>query len=159
MSIPNLECKLPYNKNNLSYIDVNNRINVTGKNLNKVPKELYENDKSIFDKIQFFYKTIKELEGSNIDGLIDHINLLKNEVLDIKNNDNNLEKMKYNFLKKNDCSINVKDLFPCDKLLPCDIYAYFDNTHIHYYNNYINKEYTCDDCKDHIDCDDNILNN
>ena len=149
--IPDLNCKLPYEKDNLYYLDVDNKFNISGKNLNIIPKQLLENDKYILEKLNFFYKTIDELEGDNLNGLIDHINMLKSRVLEIKKEDNNLENLKFNFLKRNDCNLSVKELFPCSDIQNIDIYAYFNNTHLQYTENFGNAKPIC---KDNIDCND-----
>jgi hypothetical protein len=150
--IPDLSCKLPYNRDNLDYIDIDNRLNISGKHLNKVPKELIENDRYILDKLNFYYKTIDELEGDNINGLIDHINIFQIYLDSIKDNDEKLAQEKLNFLKINDCNLDIQDLFPCKEMLPCDIYAYFDNTHINYSEEFENSEYTCKTCNEINDC-------
>jgi hypothetical protein len=150
--IPDLNCKLPYEKDNLYYLDINNKFNISGKNLNKIPKQLLENDKYILDKLIFFYETIDELEGDNLNGLIDHINQLKTKIIEIKKADEELEKSKFNFLKENDCKISIEDIFPCKELEEIDIYAYFENTHLQYYDGYINKKPRCED---YISCEDN----
>lgn len=145
-----MDCNLPYKK--LDFVDVNNRININGKTLNKIPKELYQNDKYILDKLNFYYNSLDKLDGENTNGLIDHIKKLETQILKIKENDNILAKSKFEFLQINDCLINVKDLFPCKKLLPCDIYGYFENTHLEYTEQYINTRNTCENCKDIDDC-------
>lgn len=151
--IPNLNCSLKYNKNNLDKIDINNKLNITGKNLNLIPKELFENDNIIFSKILFFYKTLKELTGENVDGLIDHTILFESIIKDIKNNDELLSQKKLEFLKLNDCNLKIEDVFPCVDLKKCDIKVYFENTHIHYSENYINNEYSCDSCNNIVNCE------
>jgi hypothetical protein len=152
MAIPNLNCSLPYNQDNLDYLNVDIRTNITGKNLNIIPKELLTNDRYILDKLIFYYETLKELTGENVNGLIDHINLLKAKVSDIRNNNELLAQAKYNFLIKNDCNIPVEDLFPCKDLLPCDVIAYFDNTHIQYTSPYEPSEPSCNECDDEVSC-------
>jgi argonaute-like protein implicated in RNA metabolism and viral defense len=154
MNIPNLECDLPYNKNNLSKININNKLNITGKNLNTEPKELLKNDEHILSKLNFLYESISELKGDNAGGLISHINDLSLILDNIKNKDEYLAQQKFNFLKANDCNLKIDDLFPCKDLSPTDEYVYFNNTHINYTKDYKNKN--CEDDDLIIDCNDKI---
>jgi len=147
--IPDLNCSLPYNKDNLYYLNVDNRYNISGKNLNIIPKQLLENDKIILDKLNFFYKTIDELEGDNLNGLLDHIKLLDEKINGIKETDELLAKDKFDFLKLNDCNISIDDLFPCKEIECIDIYSYFDNTHLQYIENINCKP----KCEDQVSCD------
>ena len=143
---------LPYNKSNLSRGDIETKINIKGKYLNKIPKELLENDKYFYDRVYCLYKTIPELEGSNVDGLIDHIKILVGRIDEIKSNDKLLLETQYNFLLKNDCNLSISEAFPCDKISRDDIHAEFDNIHLQY----INKEpHFPDECENNfIKCSD-----
>jgi len=144
------EIKLPYNSDNLAVLDIEKKVNVTGSNLNIIPKELLQNDLYIYEKLDCIYQTIPELEGINSKGLVEHINLFISNLVSIKNTDKALLKLQYDFLLKNDCNLSAIDAFPCDKISKYDIYAEFDNTHLQYIDrsnancvNELNDEINC----------------
>jgi len=139
-------CNLPFET--LDFIDVNNRNNINGKTLNKKPKELYENDKYLLNKVLNFYKNFDEITGENLNGTIEHIELLEKLLIDIKKVDNDLAQLKYEFLLRNDCNLKVDDLFPCKNLNKCESFGYFDNTHFQYDEDYQNAVCGCDDISD-----------
>lgn len=125
-------------------------VSITGKSLNINPKKLFANDKYILAPLQKFYDEIPELDGSNIDGLIEHIKILKSKIDIIKSTDEEIIYNKMDFLKKNDCNVYLRDLFPCYDITKEEVLSYFDNTTIQAYEDDLQ---TCEDCEDHIDCD------
>jgi len=152
---------LPYTE--LDKIKVDS-ISISGKSLNTNSRKLFENDKYLLAPLQEFYNEIPELDGTNVDGLIEHINQLKNKIDSIKSIDLEIVNSKMDFLKRNDCRIKLEDLFPCYKLTKEEVLAYFDNTTIHAYAydtvdesgyKFTQKNIleTCEDCENHKSCD------
>jgi len=134
---------------NLDKIKVDSN-SISGKSLNINSKKLFENDKYLLAPLQRFFDEIPELDGTNIDGLIEHIAQLKNKIDIIKSTDLKIIHNKMDFLKRNDCNINLRDLFPCYEIKKEEVMAYFDNTTIHAHNDDL---MTCEDCENHKSCD------
>jgi len=145
-----LNCKLPYNKDNL--FEINNIYDITGKNLNKPILELYENDKTILDKLNYFYNNYKELTGDNVNGLITHLMDLEKIINELKDLDDLIAKDKYDFLVKNDCNIPVESIYPCKDIKSCEILGFDENIAIHYLEKNMNEKVNCKDCFDVIEC-------
>jgi len=147
-----LICKLPYPK--IEEIVIN-KFTISGKLLNTVPLKMLSNDKSINNNLSILYDELKELEGTNVNGILEHSELLKEKIYNLKNLFLEIENKQIEFLKRNDCNIPLCDLFIDynDTNCNCDIYAQFDNVHLRYADDELNTS-NCGCPVDYEDCKD-----